>query len=236
MKHNDMRNKNALNIFNLVIHKGLSIDELTNKTGLSHVTVRNIGNLLCSRKYLQSYTVISHQLGRRAEHFALSRKCYSVYMHEEEYTYMIIGLNPFFDIMFRHDYIKKKRYTYEENLIEAIKTVTTRPDYIHCINFFANGTEQCISNLPDFIKGVRLKTFITENVAPSENSVIIEFPDECYLSIHGEIYKNKVSKNEILKVIPNARLITYRKNILFGLYNGLRQSSIITIQRKILEM
>ena len=231
-----MRNENALEIFRLVKRKGLSIEELMNKTGLSHVTVRKIGNLLCSMKYLQSYTVISDKAGKRAEHFVLSKKCYSVYMHEDGLRYMIVGVNPFYEIMFRHDYIKKMRYTYEEDLMEAIKTVTTRPDYIHCINFYANGSEECMNSLPRYVKGVRLKTFISENVPPKDKSVIIEFDNECYLSIHGEIYKNKISKEEIKKVIPDARVMSYRADIVMGMFNALRLSSINTIEKRILEM
>ena len=231
-----MRNENALEIFRLVKRKGLSIEELVNKTGLSHVTIRKIGNLLCSKKYLQSYTVISDKVGKRAEHFVLSKNCYSVYMHEEKYCYMIIGLNPYYEIMFRHDYMKKMRYTYEEDLMEAIKTVTTRPDFIHCINFYANGSDECMKSLPEYVEGVRLKTFISENVPPKDKSVILEFDNECYLSIHGQIYKNLSSKEEIKRIIPDARVMSYRTDILMGMLNALRLSSINTIEKRILEM
>ena len=93
-----------------------------------------------------------------------------------------------------------------------------------------------MNSLPRYVKGVRLKTFISENVPPKDKSVIIEFDNECYLSIHGEIYKNKVSKEEIKKVIPDARVMSYRADIVMGMFNALRLSSINTIEKRILEM
>ena len=231
-----MRNENALRLFRLLWKRGRSVEELMEKTGLSHVTIRKICNLLCSKKYLQSYTEISNQVGKRPEHFIVSRKCYSVYMHEDKYRYMIVAVNPYYDILFRHDYIKKKRYSYKEDLLEAVKTVTTRADYIYCINFYANGSDECMECLPDNVKGVRLKTFISENVPPKNESVIIEFSNECYLSIHGKIYKNITSKDDIKKVIPDAKVMSYKENILFGMFNALRLSTVNTIEKRIMEM
>ena len=233
MKHNDMRNQNSIKILDTVTHKGLTIEEIMVKTGLSHVTIRKIGNLLCDLKYLKTYTVISDKLGRRNQYFILSERLFSVYMYEDKYSYMVIGIDVNGHVAIRHDYIKRARYTYEENFYNAVKSITSRPEYIYCLNIFANCSDASISLYPDYIKQVRLKKFITENLSDKERSVIIDFGTERYMSMYGHINKTSASVSEIQNIFPCDYIISYIDDPVDGMFDTLQYSNIKTVKENI---
>lgn len=236
MKHNDMRNKNAVAILECVKEKGLSIEDIKSETGLSHVTVRKIGNMLSDMKYLKTYNIIGDKLGRRSQYFILSNRPFSVYMFEDKYSYMVIGINSFGNVIIRHDYIKKMRYTYEENFWEAVKSITTRPEYIYCLNIFANCYDSSISLFPEYITAVRLKKFIAEYLCPTDRAVIIEFNKECYLSLYGHINKTSATPEEIQKIFPCDYTVSFTGDPVFGMFDALQYANIKAMKANILNI
>ncbi len=236
MKHNDMKNQNAIKILEAVKDKGLTIEEIMVKTDLSHVTVRKIGNFLCDLKYLKTYTVISDKLGRRNQYFVISDRVFSVYMYEDKYSYMVIGIDHFGHVTLRHDYIKRTRYTYEENFYNAIKSITSRPEYIYCLNIFANCFDASIPLFPDFVTGVRLKKFITENLSSRDRALIIDFGAERYISLYGHINKTNASVDEIQTIFPCDYNISYLEDPVIGMFDALQYSNIRAIKNNILSI
>jgi len=236
MKHNEMRNQNAIKILDAVRYKGLTIEEIMAKTDLSHVTVRKIGNLLCDKKYLQTYTLISSKVGRRNQYFIISERLFSVYMYEDKYSYMVIGIDTNGHVAIRHDYIKRSRYTYEENFYNAIRSITSRPEYIYCLNIFANCFDASIPLYPDFVTGVRLKKFVTEHLADKNRAVIIDFDTERYISLYGHINKTSASVSEIQNIFPCDHVISYIEDPVDGMFDALQYSNIRTIINNIKDL
>lgn len=236
MKHNDMRNQNAFKILEAVKYKGLTVEEIADKADLSKVTVRKIGNMLCDMKYLKTYTIISDKLGRRNQYFILSDRLFSVYMYEDKYSYMVIGIDAYGHVAIRHDYIKRTRYTYEENFYNAIKSITSRPEYIYCLNIFANCFDASIPLFPDFVTGVRLKRFITEYLADKDRAVIIDFDKERYISLYGHINKTLASVEEIQNIFPCDYVISYVEDPVEGMFDALQYSNIRTVKESIKDL
>lgn len=231
-----MRNQNALKVFEAVTEKARSIENIMEITGLSHVTVRKVGNLLCDLSYLRSYTVITDKPGRRNQYYMLSDKLFSIYMFEDKYSYMIIGIDAYGHIKLRYDYIKRTRYTYDENFYEAIKSITSRPEYIHCLNIYANCFDASIALFPDFVTQVRLKRFITENLASPDKAVIIEFENECYLSLYGHINKTNANPSQIQEIFPCDYTLSFIPEPVYGMFSALRYSNIRAIKNYILNL
>ena len=231
-----MRNQNAIKILEAVKYEGLTIEELMTKTNLSHVTVRKIGNMLCDMKYLKTYTVISDKLGRRNQYFILSDRIFSVYMYEDKYSYMVIGIDAFGHVAIRHDYIKRMRYTYEENFYNAIKSITSRPEYIYCLQVFANCFDASIPLFPEFVTQVRLKKFITENLSFNDRALIIDFGTERYISLYGHINKTTATVDEIQSIFPCDHIISYLEDPVFGMFDALQYSNVKAVKENILKI
>ena len=231
-----MRNQNAIKILEAVKYNGLTIDDIARVTDLSTVTVRKIGNILCDLKYLKTYTVISDKLGRRNQYFVISDRVFSVYMYENKYSYMVIGIDHFGHVTIRHDYIKRTRYTYEENFYNAIQSITSRPEYIYCLNIFANCFDLSIPLYPDFVTEVRLKKFITENLSSADRSVIIDFGAERYVSLYGHINKTNATIDEIQNIFPCDYTISYLEDPVDGMFDALQYSNIKAIKNNILNL
>jgi len=226
-----------LTIFNqLNINGEMNIEELMGKMGLSHVTIRKIGNQLCDMKYLRSFIKNDGKIGRRSHYFVISNRPYSVYMYEDKYSYIIIGLNSYSNVIVRHDYIKRGNVSYLENLKNAILSITSRPEYLYCLQIYGNCFEESEKNFPDFIKSIRLKRFITENMCSDDEMVIVEFHDECYLSAYGHIHNKKADKDVLLKALNCDRVISYKDYILDGLIVALQYTNLKIMRKNIIEL
>lgn len=237
MNQINMRNNNMLTIFDqLNLNGELNIEELMEKTGLSHVTIRKIGNLLCDKKILRSFTKDDGKIGRKSQYFVISNRPYSVYMFEDRYSYIIIGLNAYSNVIVRHDYVKRGNATYLENFKNAILSITSRPEYLYCLQIYGNCFEESEKNFPDFIKRIRLKRFITENMCSPDEMVIVEFHDECYLSAYGRIHNNKAEKDVLLKALNCDRVISYKDYILDGLIDALQYTNLKIMRNNIMEL
>ena len=55
MKHNEMRNQNAISVFHSVIKGNHSVEDIIKDTNLSHVTVKNTGSLMAENRILNIY-------------------------------------------------------------------------------------------------------------------------------------------------------------------------------------
>ncbi len=226
-----------LNIFNqLYINGALNIEELMDKTGLSHVTIRKICNLLCDKKYLKSFTKNDRKIGRKNQYFVISNRPYSAYMYEDKYSYIIIGLNVYSNVIVRHDYVKKGNVSYLENLKDAILSITSRPEYLYCLQIYGNCFEESEKNFPDYVQRIRLKRFITENMCSPNEMTIVEFHDECYLSAYGHIHNKAAEKAEIMRVLNCDKILSYKDNILDGLIDALQYTNLKIMRKNITEL
>lgn len=230
MKHDAMRNSNALRIFNSVKNGNTSVEEIMEDTGLSHVTVKDIGKLLTENRIFKAYTQLNDKRGRPSYNFKISENPYSVYMEEDKYSYILIAINAYSQVIFRHDYIKRLKFTFGENLARAINTVVSRPDYLNCFNFFGNCDEASSTLFPDFITKINLKEFIVKSVAPKDKTVIVEFDDKCYLSLYGHMHKTEAKIKGIERVIKCDTLISYKKDIIEGIFDSLRGATLLKME------
>ncbi len=236
MKHEEMRNQNAINIFNSVKIGKTSVEEIMNDTGLSHVTVKDIGNLLCENKILISYKQLHEGKGRPTYNYKINKELYSVYMLEDKYSYIFIAMNYCGNVILRHDYCKRTSLTFEENLKRALNSILLRPDYISCINFFAECTDKTASLLPNEIIRINKEEFITKTVSHKNKTVIIEFSDRCYLSLYGHIHNTNAKIKGIERVIKCDEIISYKKDCIKGIFDALENATLSKMEELILNL
>ena len=234
MKHTELRNQNALILFKSVKKGNTTVEEIMKDTGFSHVTVKKLGKLLTDNRILKLYTLVKGKRGRPTYHFKLSNDVFSAFMLEDPYSYMLIAINAYSNVVFRHDYIKRLSFTFERNLHRAVRSVSARPDYLCCFNYFANCDEASNVLLPDYVEAVDLKELIVRSVCDPDIIVAVEFEDECFISMYGRIHKTDAKIKGILRVIKPDKIISYKKDILEGLFDALEKATIKKMEEKIL--
>jgi hypothetical protein len=233
MKHNEMRNQNAISVFHSVLNGNHSVEDIIKDTGLSHVTVKNAGSLLAENRIFNSYKQLNDGKGRPSYNYSINPELYSVYMGEDKYSYIFIGINSHNDVILRHDYIKRTSLTFEENLRRALKSIIGRPDYISCVNFFANCTEETAALLPENIIRTDIEGLIINYVAPNDKTVLIEFKDKCYLSLYGHIHTTEAKIKGIERVLKCDEIISYKNDIISGIFDALKSATILKMEENI---
>jgi hypothetical protein len=230
MKHNEMRNKNAIEVFHSVLKGNHSVEDIINDTHLCHVTVKNVGSLMSENRIFNAYKQLCEGKGRPSYNYKINPELYSVYMGEDKYSYVFIGINSYNDVVLRHDYIKRASLSFKENLRRAIKSIMGRPDYLCCINFFADCTDETAALLPKNIIRTDIEGLITNFVFPKDKTVLIEFKDKCYLSLYGHIHSTEAKIQDIEKVLHCDKTISYKNDIIYGIFDALKSATLIMME------
>lgn len=230
MKHIEMRNQNAISVFHSVLKGNHSVEDIIKDTGLSHVTVKNAGSLLAENRIFNSYKQLNDGKGRPCYNYNINPELYSVYMGEDKYSYIFIGINSYNDVILRHDYIKRTSLSFEENLRRALKSIIGRPDYLCCINFFANCTDETAALLPESIIRTDIEMLIINFVSPKDKTVLIEFKDKCYLSLYGHMHTTEAKIKGIERVLCCDEIISYKKGIICGIFDALKSATLIKME------
>ena len=236
MKHNEMRNQNAISVFHSVIKGNHSVEDIIKDTNLSHVTVKNTGSLMAENRILNIYKQLNDKKGRPSYNYKLNPELYSVYMGEDKYSYIFIGINCNNEVILRHDYIKRTSLTFEENLRRALKSIIGRPNYISCVSFFANCTDKTAELLPSDIIRSDIEGMIINYVPPKDKAVFIEFKEKCYLSLYGHIHITEATINNIERVLKCDKIISYKNDIICGIFDALQAATILKMEDIILNI
>ena len=65
---------------------------------------------------------------------------------------------------------------------------------------------------------------------PKDKAVFIEFKEKCYLSLYGHIHTTEATINNIERVLKCDKIISYKNDIICGIFDALQAATILKME------